>query len=1019
MQNKSIIWLFISLLALATLYVFSFSLATRSYEKQAKAYALSYADSLEQTGLTGTQLDSAVAALEKKYLRDSSEAKIYPVMGHSYSYLKENQLNLGLDLKGGMSVTLEVSLPDLVIALSDDNLNQNFRNAVAKARQMQSSSTDDYITLFEKAWKEENAGTELWRIFSSTEKMDKFPPKSTDEEIIKVLRQEAEDAINNTENIIRKRIDQFGVTQPNVQKLAMSGRILVELPGVDDPDRVRKQLKATANLEFWETYFASEALPMIKVVNDELGKTLHPELFLQDSADIKAASDSSALASDTLAKDTLLAQADSLDTKADSLSVEDARKKNPLFALLNPQVPGNGSAIGYALSSDTARINRMLATPEAKRSLPAEMRLLWGSKVEQNIATLYAIKDASLKNKAPLDGSSIIDARQDYRQITGEVIISMTMSADKGAPIWRRMTEKAAAENKRCIAVTMDNLVLTAPSVNEAIPNGRSEISMGSGTDRNLQIAEATDIAGLLKAGSLPAPSRIVDEVTVGPTLGEENIKSGFWSFIFAFLAILVYMIFYYAWAGVAANIALIANLFFLMGALVSMGGVLTMPGIAGIVLTIGMAVDANVIIYERVREELRGGKSVAAALKDGYAKALSAIIDGNVTTFLTGLVLYIVGSGPIRGFATTLMIGIVTSLFTALVISRLVFYYRLDRKKTISFDTNITRNWFTNFKYDFVGKRKRFYILSAVLISLGIGSYFTQGFNYGVEFDGGTSFTVNFDQPVEAEAIRNALNQNLGSDAVNTVQTVAASDKTFKIVTSYMINSTDQNQEVLIESKVKDALSTLNVAYAHPFAKVNKVDPSMSDDFRRDAVLSTVFALLIIGIYITIRFRRFNYAVGATIALFHDVLMVLAAFTLLKDIVPFSMEVNQVFIGALLTVVGYSINDTVVIFDRIREYFGARKNIDTKQLINDALNSTLGRTINTSMTVFITLLVMFIFGSDDIRGFCFALLIGVVSGTYSTLFIAVPVVVDLGAESKSGAAIRTKAGENVAKATA
>jgi SecD/SecF fusion protein len=994
MQNKSIIWLFISLLALATLYVFSFSMVTSNFEKQAKDYAASYSDSLAGTGLSGAALDTAVMELEKKYLRDSSEAKIYPVVGHSYSYLKEHQLNLGLDLKGGMSVTLEVSIPDLVVALSDGNQNVNFRNAVEEARKMQTSSTDDYITLFEKAWKQQNAGTELWRIFSSTENMDKFPPKSSDDDIIKVLRAEANDAINNTENIIRKRIDQFGVTQPNVQKLALGGRILVELPGVDEPARVRKLLKSTANLEFWETYFAAEALPLMKVVNDELGKTQHPELFLGDSSSI---TDTTKIEGDSLKT----AAADS--TQKDSLSVEDLRKKNPLFALLDTRgIMNNGCIVGRALSSDTARINRMLRSPEAKRNLPAEMRLQWGSAVEQNVATLYAIKDASLKGKAELDGSSITDARQDFQQISGKVIISMSMSADKGAPIWRRMTEKAAADNKRCIAVTMDNLVLTAPSVNEAIPNGRSEITMGGDGDRNKQITEAADLAGLLKAGSLPAPARIVDEVTVGPTLGEENIKSGMWSFIIAFIAILIYMIFYYAWAGVAANIALIANLFFLMGALVSMGGVLTMPGIAGIVLTIGMAVDANVIIYERVREELRGGKSVAAALKDGYSKALSAIIDGNVTTFLTGVVLYVIGSGPIRGFATTLMIGIVTSLFTAIVISRLVFYYRLDRKKTISFDTNITRKWFTNFHYDFVGKRKRFYVISAIVIAAGIGSYFTQGFNYGVEFDGGTSYTVQFNGSVEAEAIREALGSTMGSDAVNTVQSVATSDKTFKIVTSYMINSTDENQEAMIEAKVKEALAKVNVPYNQDFEKVSKVDPSMSDDFRRDAILSTIFALLIIGIYITIRFRRFNYAVGATIALFHDVLVVLASYTLLKNVVPFSLEVNQVFIGALLTVVGYSINDTVVIFDRIREYLGARKNIDTKQLINDALNSTLGRTINTSLTVFITLLIMFIFGSDDIKGFCFALLIGVISGTYSTLFIAVPVVVDLGAEKKS-----------------
>ncbi|MEY3397445.1 MAG: hypothetical protein RL220_39 [Bacteroidota bacterium] len=1001
MQNKTIIWLFVSLLAIATTYVLSFGVVTKNFQEEARNYAEAYRDSLAGTGLSGESLDSAVFSLEKKYLRDSSESEIYPVFGHTYNYLKDRELKLGLDLQGGMSVTLEVSIPDLIIALSDNNKNQNFRNAIDKARQAQKNSTDDYITLFERAWKEENAGTELWRLFSTTENTDKFPPKSSDEDIIKILRQEAEDAINNTENIIRKRIDQFGVTSPNVQKLSLSGRILVELPGVDDRERVRKQLKSTANLEFWETYFASESLPLISQINTELAKSQNPELFDTDSA---SADSTSADTLKTAADSTLTAQNDTLSsdtTKQESL--EEIRKKNPIFTLLNPQVRNNGCEVGFAMVSDTARINRMLNSAEAKRILPAEMMLLWGAKTEKNIATLYALRDGSLKRKAELDGASIIDARQDFRPLTGEVIISMTMSSDKGAPIWRRMTEKAAADNKRPVAITMDNLVLTAPNVNEAIPNGRSEITLGTGTDRTKQIQEATDLAGLLKAGSLPAPAKIVDETTVGPTLGEENINSGLLSFIFAFLAILAYMIFYYAWAGIAANIALIANLFFLIGALISMGGVLTMPGIAGIVLTIGMAVDANVIIYERVREELRGGKSMQAALKDGYAKALSAIVDGNVTTFLTGVVLFVIGSGPIRGFATTLMIGIVTSLFSAIVISRLIFYYRIDRKKSISFDTNITRNWFTNFNFDFVGKRKRFYLISAIVIGAGIASWAVRGFNMGVEFQGGTSFTVAFAENIDSDALRNNLSTMLvnedGSQTSNTVQTVAASNKEFKIVTNYLRNSDATDREELVESKMNEVLGKMGPAFT--IAKVEKVDPAISDDFRTDAILSTIFALLIIGIYITIRFRMLNYAIGATVALFHDVLVTLAAFTLLNGIVPFSLEINQVFIGALLTIVGYSINDTVVIFDRIREYMAGRRNSDTKQIINDALNSTLGRTINTSMTVFITLLVMFIFGSDDIKGFCFALIVGVISGSYSTLFIAVPVVVDLGATKK------------------
>lgn len=1005
MQNKSFTWIFVILLTLSVAYQLSFGLVARNFEKQAHQIAL---DSIAETDLTGAAADSAILALEKKILRDSSETKVYPLMGHSYSYLKQHELGLGLDLKGGMSVTLEVSIPDMVVALSDNNDDPAFRKAIAEAIEKQKSSGSDYITLFEEAWKNQKSGKELWRIFNNLENQDKFPPNTSDADVISTLRDEAEIAISNTENIIRKRIDQFGVTQPNVQKQSLSGRILVELPGIDDRERVRKNLKSTANLEFWDTYFNTEIIGGLSEANNRLGKKLAPELFSTDS--LRPQKDSLmmvALADTTLST----AQQDSIrKVYADNtvlpdslLSREQLRKKNPLFAILNPQVPMGSAMVGIAPVSDTAEFNRLIAMPEAKEVIPADARLLWGAKVDKNIATLYAIRDASMRGKAELDGKSIVDARQDFDPITGEVVVEMRMDSEVGAPTWREMTKRNAADRNRPIAIVMDNLVYSAPSVNTEIAGGSSVITFGSGEDREKTMQEAKDLAGLLKAGSLPAPAKIIDEVTVGPSLGEKNIKAGLWSFLIAFLVILIYMVFYYAWAGWAANVALIANLFFLIGALVSLGGALTLPGIAGIVLTMGMAVDANVLIYERVKEELRVGKNINAALKDGFLKAISAILDGNATTLITGIILFVVGSGPIKGFATTLIIGIFTTLFTAIIIARLILYRRLENKKEITFSSNITKNWFTKVNYDFVGKRKIFYVISAVIIVAGIVSWTTRGFNLGVDFIGGTSYKVEFAQTTDADALRGALENALVDDQGNKgsvlVQSVGTNNTEFKVTTNFLINSTDPNADAMVSAKVEEALKTISNDFKMDSSY--KVDASMSDDFRREAFWAGLISLLMVGAYIFIRFQKINYALGASIALFHDALIVIAAFTLLNGLVPFSLEVNQNFIGAILTIIGFSINDTVVIFDRVREYLKGNSSEGINTTINKALNSTLGRTINTSMTVLLTLIVMFIFGSDDIKGFCFAMIVGVVAGVYSSLFIAIPVVVDFGGLAK------------------
>ena len=998
MQNKSILWIFVILLSVSVLYVLSFGFVAKGYEKKALAIAT---DSLSTTGLSGVEYDAALTALHKKILRDSSDADAYPVFGHSYNYLKQHELNLGLDLKGGMSVTLEVSIPDLLLSLSDNNTNPAFTKAITDAKEARKNSSADFVSLFADAWKKNNGGgIELWRIFDTIENKGKFPAKSSDDEVIKILRAEADDAINNTENIIKKRIDQFGVTQPNVQKQALTGRIIVELPGIDDRERVRKNLKSTANLEFWDTYRTDEVLNKVMEVYSTIGKTTAPEFYSKDPLRTQKDSLMNVAFQDTsltqVQKDSIqLVYGDST-VKVDSLLTEqELSKKYPLRKLqLNFQ---SGSVvIGSAMVSDTSFINSYLNKPEAKATLPADLRLLWGAKPEKNVVALYGIKDKSLKAKAELDGKSIVDARQDFDPLSGQVSVNMSMDSE-GSAIWREMTRKNAADNQRAIAIVMDNMVYSAPSVNSEIPNGSSIITFGSGAEQSNQIEEAKDLAGLLKAGSLPAPARIIDEVTVGPSLGEKNINAGIWSFVIAFLLILIYMLFYYAWAGWAANVALIANLFFLIGALVSFQGSLTLPGIAGIVLTMGMAVDANVLIYERIKEELRLGKAVSAAMKDGFLKAISAIIDGNATTLLTGIILLVVGSGPIKGFATTLIIGIFTTLFTAIVISRLILYKRMENKKPITFYSNITKNWFTNVNYDFVGKRKVFYFVSLAIIVAGGISWAVRGFNMGVDFAGGTSARVELSLDASADAVREALGSVLvdnGQQASFTVQSVGSGSKSYKVTTNYLIDSEDPNVENLVSAKIGEGFAKLGGEYR--IDSTVKVDATMSDDFRKEATWAGILSLVLIGVYIFIRFRKIAFAIGASVALFHDALIVIAAFTLLNGVMPFTLEVNQNFVGAILTVIGFSINDTVVIFDRIREYLKARKNAPIEATINNALNSTMGRTINTSMTVLLTLIVMFIFGSDEIRGFCFAMIIGVIAGVYSSLFIATPIVVDM-----------------------
>jgi SecD/SecF fusion protein len=1003
MQNKSILWIFVILLSLAVAYQLSFSFFASRYETTIKELAK---DSLDRAGFTEDKpgYSTALADLYAKALKDSSNAEAYPVFGTTYSDLRAKQLNLGLDLKGGMSATLEVSIPDLLIALSGDNTDATFRKSIQDAKEARKSSTSDFITLFEAAWNKNNTSKlELWRIFDNMDNKGMFAPNSSDDDVLDILRKEANDAIDNTEKIILKRIDATGIAQATVQKQSMTGRIIVEIPGITNGAEIRNRLKATANLEFWDTYRTDDFLGKLMEVYSSIGKLTAPDLYSQDPMQPQKDSLMSvALKAEGLSqaqKDSIINVYKDPNVKPDSLLSEtDKARKYPLRKLqLNFQ--SKSAVAGYAAVSDTAEINTYLNKAESRNILPGDLRLMWSSRPQDNIAVLYAIRDESMRGKAELDGRSIVNAYQDFDPFTGEVIASMSMNSD-GSAIWREMTRKNAADSNRPIAIVMDGQVITAPNVNGEIPNGSSQITFGS-ANTNESMKEAQELVALLKAGSLPAPSRIINEQIVGPTLGKANIQSGIISFIAAFIAILLFMIFYYAWAGFAANIALIANLFFLIGALVSFEGALTLPGIAGIVLTMGMAVDANVLIYERVKEELRLGKGISAAMKDGFVKALGAIIDGNVTTFITGLVLFFFGSGPIRGFATTLLIGIFTTLFTALLISRLILYRRLENKKQITFYSNITKDWFTNMNYDFVAKRKMFYGLSIAIIAAGIVSMFVRdnAFDYGVDFAGGTTARVTFNQPVDEDALRASLKETLvyeGQTATSTVQRIDNDKSAYKVTTDFMISAEVDSVENKIYGKMDEAFTKVSSKDGYVIEDNFKVDPTMTDDFRKEAALSGIIALICVGIYIFIRFQKWDFALGASVALLHDALIVIAAFSLLYGILPISLEVNQNFIGAILTVIGYSINDTVVIFDRIREYLKVRKNAPIENTINDALNSTFGRSINTSFTVLLTLVIMFIFGSDDIRGFCFAMIIGVISGVYSTLFIASPIVVDM-----------------------
>ena len=976
MQNKSFISLFAIVFAVVCLYQLSFTWIAKGVEKDAVEYS------------NGDELK------EKAYLDSISSEPIYNIGVKNYTYneCKSREINLGLDLKGGMNVTLEVSVVDVIRAMSNYNKDESFNAAISLAVDKQLDSQDDFVTLFAQSFTELNPEGKLASIFYTPELKDKINSTSTNDEVMGVIRTEVEDAIDRSFNILRSRIDRFGVSQPNIQRLEGSGRILVELPGVKDPERVRKLLQGTAQLEFWETYENAEILGAIDQINTYLKSQVELEDTIVDSEEIAENTDVEEDFNSDLSIDELSANSEASSDSA-AMSAEQFSRENPLYAVLFPNLnqsnqPNEGPVCGISSVNDTAAVNAFLKMDEVKDILPRDVRFSWTVKPydpEGKFVQLVALRVTSRDGKAAMEGDVVTDARTDFGQFNGSPEVSMAMNAE-GARMWKRLT----ADNiGKSVAIVLDDYVYSFPTVQSEISGGRSQIT------GNFTINEANDLSNILKSGKLPAPARIIEEAIVGPSLGQEAIDSGLRSFIIALSIVLLYMMFYYSFAGLVSNIALLANLFFVFGVLSSLGAVLTLPGIAGIVLTIGMSVDANVLIYERIREELLNGKGLKLAVSDGYKNAYSSIIDANVTTLLTGIILYIFGSGPIKGFATTLVIGILTSLFSAIFLTRLIFQWRLEKKGVASFDNSITRGAFKNTAIDFIGKRKVFYGVSALIILIGIGSLATKKLNYGVDFKGGRTFVIRFDEPVDNDAVRNSLADYFvdesGLKMFPEVKTFGDNNQV-KITTKYLIDSKELSADAIVSGKLDDGLASIG---AHEVMSSQKVGPTIADDIKVSALWSIMFSLLVIFLYILLRFRKWQFSLGAVAAVFHDVLIVLSIFSLFYGVLPFSLEIDQAFIAALLTIIGYSLNDTVVVFDRIREHMNLYKKKEFNSLVNNALNSTLSRTVNTSLTTFFVLLVIFLFGGEVIRGFMFALMVGVIVGTYSSLFVASPIMVD------------------------
>ncbi len=976
MQNKGLIKTFAIIFGLICIYYLSFTVVDNKVENDAEIYA------------------DGNAIAKKEYLDSVANVPVanYLIAEYTHSEVQNRAINLGLDLKGGINATLEVSVRDILAGLSNNSKNPIFNKALVDATAAQKNSDQDYVDLFFEAFESASKGSVKLSdpsIFGNKSLKDKINFTLSDEDVQPILKEEIKGSISTAFEVLRNRIDRFGVTSPNIQRIGESGRVLIELPGAKDVDRVKKLLTGTAKLQFWEVYDNTQTANFFIQANTTLAEILKVE---ENTTEQEV---DSTVAQDSEIDDLLGKEIDSIDTKA----------ANPLFSVMFPSIPQTqnqkSSVVGSANVKDTAVVNKYLAMKEVRELLPADMRyakFLWDAKPAQNteVISLFAIK-SNRQDVAPIEGDVVSDASQVFDQLGANPEVSMSMNS-KGTKQWAKMTEENTG---KFVAVVLDNLVYSAPIVNGKIPNGRTSISGG------FTVEEAQDLANALKSGKLPASARIIQYDVVGPSLGQEAIDSSVKSFLIALLLVLIWMIFYYGKAGIFTDIALVLNIVFIFGVLVSFGAVLTLPGVAGIIITIGMSVDANVIIYERIKEALHRGKVLKEAIKEGFSfkGALSAIIDANITTFLTGVILYIFGSGPIRGFATTLMIGIVTSLVTAVFITRLLVDWYADKDRAMSFNTNITKGWFQNISIDFLKKRKMAYIISAIIITIGLGSLFTNSLNYGVDFTGGRTFTVRFDQNISAAEVANSLKDNF--NGVPTVKTYGASNQ-LKITTNYKIEDNgltvdDEIQELLfsgLQSYLPDGITMDQFKGGDEAQQVGimqsiKVGPTIADDIKKAAMWAVFGSLIIVFLYILFRFRKWQYSLGAVIAVFHDVLIVLAIFSLFYKVLPFDMEIGQSFIAALLTVVGYSLNDTVVIFDRIREFANKHTTWSYDRIVNSGLSSTLGRTVNTSLTTLIVLSAIFLFGGDSIKGFMFAMIIGVVVGTYSSLFIASPIMYD------------------------
>ena len=999
MQSKGAIRLVAILLAIACIWQLSFTAVTSLQEKKAAKYADAAVAAFRQSAAfrnvapedQAYVLDSIAKSRNSRYLDSISTEKVY--FGYTYKDIKSKEINLGLDLKGGMNVMLQVQLEDLVRALSGNSQSPEFNRAVELARERSVNSRQDFISLFADAWKEVSGGTRLASIFGTYEMRDRIDATTSDDQVISVIRADAESAIANSFNVLRNRIDRFGVTQPSIQKLGNSGRILVELPGVKEPERVRKLLQGTASLEFWTTYTYEEIEQYLVEAN-----ALLAQMF--DSEDTPA--ETEAEAGDAEESDLI---AEELQQNAgDSQAFDQYRKQNPLFAVLQPSGYRGNACIGLAQAADTAVVNRYLAMPQVKEVFPAEFRPMWTVQPSDrvmggNVYELVAIKAATRDGKAPLDGGSVTDARVSYDGQgvnRGAPGVSMTMNAE-GANVWARLTKDNIGKQ---IAIVLDGMVYSYPNVLNEITGGSSSIT------GNFTVEEATDLTNVLKSGKLPAPAKIIQEQVVGPSLGARSIKAGMISFLIAFLLVLIYMILFYRGAGVAADIALLCNVLFLFGTLVSFGAVLTLPGIAGLVLTLGMAVDANVIIYERVKEELAGGKGLGKAIADGYRNAYSAIIDGQVTTILTGIVLFVFGSGPVQGFATTLIIGIITSILTSIFITRIIFDDRLAKGKNITFDSPATRGFLKNTHVDFLGKRKYSFRISGALIVIAIASICFKGFTYGVDFQGGRTYVVRFDQPQTAESVRSAVTAAFDEGSVEVKQFGGAAQ--MKITTTYKVEDESSEVDSEVEHKIFDALKPFFVDSGMTFAEFtstldnpngiissDKVGPTIANDMKRDAIIAVIIALFVIFAYIAFRFKGWTWGLGGVVSLAHTAIIIIGFFSLFTGILPFNLDVDQTFIAAILTIIGYAINDNVVIFDRIREMKALHPKDDFKDTVNRSLNATLTRTVNTSVSTLLPMLAIAFFGGESIRGLSVALCLGILIGTYASIMIGTPVMYD------------------------